>query len=150
MTSRRRKEDTFQVAFADLPTAPIARLDALVAVNSQFRRALAKQLQPTIRALLQENPPASDADRRTLAHRLNDVLRDVGLAIADPDSGQASTLVADPFRFMLQDKKSGTRSRNIQSLPPLKLVEHIRQESFSWQQKAKQHDKPADCRRGRD
>ncbi len=69
MTARQRKDDSFHVSFADLPSDPSRRLDALLKVNKEFRRVVADQLQPIVRALLQEKPPIDDQGRRELAHR---------------------------------------------------------------------------------
>jgi hypothetical protein len=135
-----RKDDPFRSAFANLPADPSLRLDSLVTLNGKFRLALVGQLQPVVRALLQETPPPDHQGRRTLAHRLNHMLRESGLAILDPKSGQPSAVVAEPYRLVLQSRaaKDGRRPRsgNIKTLPPLKLVEYTRQEPFlTWQQK---------------
>jgi hypothetical protein len=111
MTARHRKDDPFHAAFANLPADPSRRLDALFNLNKKLRRALADQLQPVVRTLLQEKPPEDDLGRRELAHRLNYVLRDFGLTIIEPGQGQPCTVVAEPYRLTLQSKKGSTRTR---------------------------------------
>ena len=100
----REQRTAFQTLFAGLPEDPNGRLDALAEVNYSFRRALADQLRPVVRALLQEAPPADAQGRRELAHRLNHVMRDGNLAVVDPGSGQAATVVVEPYRLVLQSR----------------------------------------------
>jgi hypothetical protein len=140
-----RRDNSFPGVFENLPAEPETRLDALAVLNHRFRLALAGQLQPVVRALLQETPPDDDGARKELAHRLNYILRDAGLAILDPDSKQASTIVASPYRLQLQSRATEcgrrTRSRNVLALPPLKIIEHTRQEPFAtWQKKVTRDD----------
>lgn len=138
----RRIENSFENAFGKLPDDPSQRLDALSAVNKQFRLALSERLQPVVRTLLQEKPPADDPGRKELAHRMNYILRDAGLAILDPDTGKPSSLVAEPYRLALQGKKDQhNRRRNVKSLPPLELTEYTRQEPFlTWKDKVRRDD----------
>ena len=134
------QKELFQALFANLPSSPRQCLDALAEVNNAFRQAIADQLTPTVRFLLQEEPPKDAPGRRELAHHLNHVLRDVGLAVVDPISGLATTVVAEPYRLVLQSRMATagrqTRSQNTQKLPPLDLVAHIRQEPIrTWQER---------------
>jgi len=140
MNSRHRKVHLFPGTFEQLPLDAAARLETLVDLTHSFRIALAEQLQPVVRMLLQEHPPSDDAGRRELAHRLNYVLRESGLAIRDPVSGQPSSIVPEPYRLVLQSRTAPsnrrTRSGNVKTLPPLELIEHTRQEPFlTWRQK---------------
>lgn len=136
-----RKHDPFREAFAHLPAGPSERLQALVDINRRFRHALADHLTPVVRTLVQEAPPADDAGRKHLVHQLNATLHDFGLAIANPESGHASTLVTEPYRIVLQTRamtEDGrrTRSKNVKSLPPLELVEHVRPEPMlTWRER---------------
>lgn len=132
-----QRESLFTRLFSKLPDNPNQRLDALCGVNKEFRKALSEQLQPVVRALVQEDSPTDDPGRKTLAHRVNYVLRDAGLAILDPETGKESTLVAAPYRLMLQGKKDQrNHRRNVKSLPPLELAEYVRQETFlTWKDK---------------
>jgi hypothetical protein len=127
-----RQKSAFKRLFTGFPTDPTRRLDALAEVIHSFRRALADELRPVVRALLQEAPPVDGNAKKELAHRLNYVLRDAGLAIVDPDSGQATAVVAESYRLRLQTRRatSGkqTCSSNTTRLPPLDLIEYTRQE----------------------
>jgi hypothetical protein len=142
-----RKDDAFKGAFANLPADPHHRLDALAALNGKFRHALADQLRPVVRALLQGTSPPSEPGQQELARRVNYVLRDAGLAIVDPDSGQPATVVADSSRLRLQSRLATagrqTRSRNIKALPPLELVEYLRQEPIrTWREQVDRDSSP--------
>jgi len=142
MSPRKQKEKPFESAFSEIPDDPRQRLDALSEVNRKFRKTLSEYLQPVVRTLLQEAPPADDPGRKELVHRVNYVLRDAGLAILDPDTGKPSTLVAEPYRIVLQGKKDQhNRRRNIKSLRPVELTEYIRQEPFlAWKDKVGRDD----------
>jgi len=140
--SSRQQRKLFQALFANLPADANRRLDALAEVNHLFREAIADQLQPVVRTLLQEAPPTDGDGRRGLARRLNHVLRDAGLAVVNPDSGQPAAVVADAYRLRLQNRQATGRqicSRNTKVLPPLELVEYIRQEPIStWRERVDQ------------
>ena len=143
------QQNPFQRLFADLPEDPNLRLNALAEVNHSFRQALAGQLRPVVRALLQETPPQDDKGRRELAHRLNHVLHDANLAIVDPDTSQPASVVAHSWRLRLQSRTTGSGkrscSRNTKSLPPLELTECARQEPFlRWRERARDNNPPSD------
>jgi len=142
--SPRRGKYPFEDAFADLPDDASSRLDALSEVNRSFRQALANQLKPVIRTLLQEKPPTDVDARKELVHRVNHVLRDANLAILDPETGNASTLVSEHYRMVLQGKKDQRNHRsNVKSLLPLELVEYTRQEPFlAWKDGVRRTDNP--------
>jgi hypothetical protein len=152
MSARHRKSD-FQGSFTGLPDDPSSRLDALIAIHKEFRRALIQQLQPVVRSLLQEKPPTTTEGRKELVHRLNFVFRDVGIAAIDSDSGSPSSVIADSSRLFLQSRTKNaegrrTHSRNMALLPPLELVEHIRQEPFlAWHEKINQTKPPVNRQR---
>jgi hypothetical protein len=149
MTSDQKMNDLFRTAFSNLPTEANSRLDALFQLNGVFRRAIAGQLKPVVRTLLQEQPPEDEKGRRDLAPRLNHILRDMGLAIVDPDSGKPASVVADAYRIRLRtrvpdgegDKR--TYSSNTQSLTPLELVECPRTEPFlTWHERTSERNSP--------
>lgn len=132
----------FQTLFEGLPADPNRRLDALAEVNHAFRRALADELRPVVRELIQHSPPADGQHRKELARHLNHILHDAGLAIVDPGSGYPASVVADPYRLKLQSRtnSSGRRpcSGNTKSLPPLELMECPRREPFlTWRDRTK-------------
>jgi hypothetical protein len=137
----------FQAIFAGLSEDPNRRLDAFAEISHAFRRVLADEMQPVIRALLQGAPPTDEQHRRELARHVNQVLHDVGLAIVDPISRQAASVVADPHRLRLQSRTTNsgksTRSASTLLLPPLELTECSRQEPFlTWRARTAGNNPP--------
>ncbi len=139
-----------QPTFDRLPSNPEQRLIALGELHRSFRQAVAVQLRPVLRMLLQSDPPRDDVTRRRIAGRINEVLHETALAIVNQESEQAAGVVAEPYRFRLQDRQPADgrrgRSSNTKSLPPLELVEYLRQEVFqSWRRRVSEST-PADGR----
>src|SRR5262249_34164885 len=133
--SRKQQAALFQPLFAGLPKEdPSRRLDGLAEVNHSFRQALADELRPVVRTLLQKDPPSDGNAKKELARRLNRILSDAGLSIVDPGSGEPAIVVAESYRLRLQTRQAPqTCSSNTTKLPPLDLVEYVRQEPLrTW------------------
>lgn len=109
-----------------------------------FRSDVAALLGPRLNEALKGKPQDTYDEKQALASWVNNELRQLGLAIRDPNSGKPAILVADvkggvdsPSRFRFEIRgEDGTRKRTFssRSLPELELMEdELRREPLSKQ-----------------
>jgi hypothetical protein len=99
--------------FADLSDDPEQRLEAVARIYSVIRDRAAQHLQPAIREILRHSHDLNYEQKVQTCHRINHVLQDARLAIADPVTDLPSAIIANrprpashASRFYLRDNRN--------------------------------------------
>ncbi len=105
-------DDRVDALFTDLPTDPQQRLDAVAGLYAAIRERAAKHLEPAVRQILQGAGELSYEQKVQTSRKINHVLQDARLGIADPATDLPARLIPNrsrpgstSSRFYLQDRK---------------------------------------------
>jgi hypothetical protein len=109
-------DDRVDALFADLPTDPQQRLDAVARLYAAIRERAAKHLEPAVQRLLAKSYALGHEHKREVCQHINRVLDEAKLAILDPTTDVTAGLVVNRpspdshvSRFCLQDHGGGKR-----------------------------------------
>jgi hypothetical protein len=101
--------------FENLSSDPQQRLDAVALIYAAIRERAARHLEPAIRTLVEEAHTSGHEHKLGLSRRINHVLQDARLAIADPSTQLPSALIAHrprpsshTSRFCLVDTRTAS------------------------------------------
>lgn len=131
-----------QKLFNRLPDDPKECFAHLTEIHTAYQRVLGEKFSIVLRSLLQSPAKMDDASRKKMAMHINGVLRDAGLAIVNPVSGNAASVAASSSCFVLVDRQQNEgrqiRSGSTRLLPPLTIIKCSRQEALkNWQTRLK-------------
>ena len=139
---QRAWRNAFETLIEGLPEKYLGFASAAQKLENALRTELAAAIQPRLNVHIRSLPHETYAEKQTVASWVNDELRQLGLAIRCPRTGQPAILIADvqggidsASRFRLEIRGiDGSRTRTICSREMLELeimVDAIRPEPFS-------------------
>jgi hypothetical protein len=130
-----QRQAALRSLLGDLPESYAERYAAIQKIRHAFHREMASAVEAPLNAHVAHKPQTKPEERKDLAGWINQQLRDIGLAVRCPKTGNPASLIVDwqyaddpeirRFRFAIRSesgKSCHTAARR--ELPYLHLTEH--------------------------
>jgi len=93
------KQKALDVLFENLPGDFSGRYEALKALHVAFHKKVAGALEPVLNEHIRQQPPTENSHaRRSLSAWVDRITRDVGVTLADPNTGKPALLIVEHER----------------------------------------------------